>query len=310
MSQIQLEMSKGTDVSNNTQQNSWVVVSRNAHMKSRKTAPIRNSSKSSTLSTSLPARPPTRSRNNINVVKNNRNKTDNRLSINTLQGRVEITKSMLIDEIERVTSVRPEAVKFYGNQKPDAPHRTWLAFFTKAPSPRFRIFDESGISYVFKNQKSIECCKRCNGHHSSKFCSRAPSYGNSGSTMHTQDTCMDATRCRNCGGPHRSDSRKCLARPTRHGAPTKEKLKIYRQAGDRDFQASARVRAAEEKAFKIEAIKQNLRSMGDIEATSERGEAVVVTILESPEPDEVRVNTPENVQQESVLITADSTMDL
>ncbi|POS81988.1 hypothetical protein EPUL_005910, partial [Erysiphe pulchra] len=60
----------------------------------------------------------------------------------------------------------------------------------------------------------------------------------------------------------------------------------------------------------MEAIKKNMRGTGDKDATSERGEAVVVTILESPEPDEVRVNIPENIQQESVSITADSTMDL
>lgn len=396
MSQIHQDMPEGTYVSNDPQQNSWVTVARNGHKKSRTTVSTQNPSKSSMISSSLPARPPTRSRNTSNVVKNIQNKTDNRLfvrisaehewrklspagirevivkrlivspasiglikpvhsgfaltpsntearekllkasgglflsgaklepatqwqpvllptvptSINTLQGRVEVTKSMLIDEIERVTSVRPEAVKFYGNQKPDAPHRTWLALFTKAPRPGFRIFDESGISYIFKKQKSIDFCKRCNGHHSSKFCSRAPSCGNCGSTMHTQDTCMAATRCRNCGGPHRSDSRKCLARPTRNSAPTKEQLKIYRQAGDREFQAAARVRAAEEKASEMEAIKQNMRGTGVTEATSEGDEAVVEIILESPEPDEVRVNIPGNVQQESASIAADSTMDL
>ncbi|POS83837.1 hypothetical protein EPUL_004284 [Erysiphe pulchra] len=372
MSQIHQDMSEETYVSNNTQQNSWVTVARNGHKKSRTTAPIQNSNKSSTLSPSLPAISPTHSRNTSNVVKNNQKKTDNRLfvrisaehewrklspagirevivkrlvvspvsiglikpvhpgfvltpnnivarekllkasgglflsgakleqaiqcSINTLQCRVEVTKSMLIDEIERITSVRPELVKFYDNQKPDAPHRTWLAIFTKAPRPGFRIFDESGMSYVFKKRKSIEICKRCNDHHSSKFCSRTPFCGNYGLTKHTQDTCMAATRCRNCGGPHRSNSRKCLARSTRHSAPKKEQLKIHRQAGDREFQAAARVKAAE--------------GTGDKDATSERGGAVVVTILESPEPDEARVNIPENLQQESVSITADSTMDL
>ncbi|KHJ32088.1 putative eka-like protein [Erysiphe necator] len=48
---------------------------------------------------------------------------------------------------------------------------------------------------------------------------------------------MAATKCRNCGGPHRSDIRRCLARPTRSGAPTKEQMKTYRQAGEREYQA-------------------------------------------------------------------------
>lgn len=60
----------------------------------------------------------------------------------------------------------------------------------------------------------------------------------------------------------------------------------------------------------MEAIKQNLRGMGDTEATSERVEVMVEIILEISEPDEVRVNILENVKQESVSITADSTMNL
>ncbi|KHJ30916.1 putative eka-like protein [Erysiphe necator] len=70
--------------------------------------------------------------------------------------------------------------------------------------------------------------------------------------MHSEDFCMAPTKCRNCGGPHRSDSRKCLARATRNGAPTKEQLKIIRLAGDREFQAVLRAKAAEERASVLE----------------------------------------------------------
>ncbi|KHJ32542.1 putative eka-like protein [Erysiphe necator] len=70
--------------------------------------------------------------------------------------------------------------------------------------------------------------------------------------MHSEDLCMAPTKCRNFGGPHRPDSRKCLARPTRNGAPTKEQLKIIRQAGDREFQAVLRAKAAEERASVLE----------------------------------------------------------
>ncbi|KAI1005500.1 hypothetical protein K3495_g2710, partial [Podosphaera aphanis] len=186
-------------------------------------------------------------------------------SIYTMDGNKEVTNQMLADEIERITSVRPEALKIYGNQKPEAPYRTWLALFTKAPRPGFRVFDESGLSSIFKKQKPIEFCKRCNGHHAAKSCSRAPSCGNCGSTMHIEDKCMAATKCRNCGGPHRSESRKCLARPTRHGAPTREQLKIYRQAGDREFQAAIRARAAEQKASELEAAFLETEKAGDTE---------------------------------------------
>ena len=59
-------------------------------------------------------------------------------------------------------------------------------------------------------------------------------------------------KCRNCGGPHRSDSLRCLAQPTRAGAPTKEQLRTFRQAGEREFHAVARAKAAEGKAAAVE----------------------------------------------------------
>ncbi|POS82198.1 hypothetical protein EPUL_004820, partial [Erysiphe pulchra] len=159
------------------------------------------------------------------------------LSIHKQQGEVEINSSPLSDEIGRVCSVRPAYVKLYGRNKPEAPHRTWMAFFVKAPRSGFR---------------------RCNGHHLAKNCSRAPSYSNCGSANYATDRCMAATKCRNCGGPHRSDSRRCLARPTRSGAPTKEQMKIYRQAGDREYQAVLRAKAAEENINTANCINANL----------------------------------------------------
>ncbi|KHJ30762.1 putative eka-like protein [Erysiphe necator] len=214
---------------------------------------------------------------------------------------------MLADEIERVSSVRPEAVKLYCYQKPDALHRTWLALFTKRLKPGFRVFDKSGISSIFKKQTPIEFCKRCNGHHFSKFCSRAPSRGNCGSNMHTQDVFIAATQCRNCGGPHRSDSRKCLARPTRHGAQTKEQLKVYRQAGDREYQAAVRARAALEKAPEMEALIGN-SVYGNL--VPEVNEITIISVPESPEVEEELIHTFGNVTQESVEVVTDSSMQL
>ncbi|POS84807.1 hypothetical protein EPUL_004044 [Erysiphe pulchra] len=139
------------------------------------------------------------------------------------QGEVVVSKSMLIDEIERVCSIRPAHVTLYGGNKAEAPHRTWM-------------------------QQPLESCKRCNGHHPTKSCSRAPSCGNCGSTNNTEDICIAATKCRYCGGPHRSDSRRCLARLTRSGVPTKKQMKTYRQAGEREYQAVLRAKATEESA--------------------------------------------------------------
>ncbi|POS87972.1 hypothetical protein EPUL_001014 [Erysiphe pulchra] len=59
-------------------------------------------------------------------------------------GQTEVTKEMLASEIERVTSIRPTSVRFYGTSNIEAPYRTWMAYFDKSPRPGFRVFDESG----------------------------------------------------------------------------------------------------------------------------------------------------------------------
>ncbi|KHJ34876.1 putative eka-like protein [Erysiphe necator] len=109
-----------------------------------------------------------------------------------------------------------------------------------------------GLRDRSKKQQPSEFCKRCNGHHLTKNCSRAPFFGICSSTNHSEDLCIATTKCRNCGGPHRSDSRRCLARPTRSGAPTKEQMKAFRQAGEREFQAVLRAKAAEDSATSAE----------------------------------------------------------
>ncbi|KAI1004651.1 hypothetical protein K3495_g3567 [Podosphaera aphanis] len=58
--------------------------------------------------------------------------------IYTDKGRAVVTHEMLSDEIERVSSVRPTAVKLFGSVNHDAPYRTWLGLFSKAPRPGFR----------------------------------------------------------------------------------------------------------------------------------------------------------------------------
>ncbi|POS82000.1 hypothetical protein EPUL_006565 [Erysiphe pulchra] len=45
-------------------------------------------------------------------------------TIVTIDGHVEVSKSMLMNEIERVSSKRPALVKLYGTKNPEAPHRT------------------------------------------------------------------------------------------------------------------------------------------------------------------------------------------
>ncbi|POS88054.1 hypothetical protein EPUL_000477 [Erysiphe pulchra] len=169
--------------------------------------------------------------------------------IRTIQCQMEVTKEMLTSEMERVTSIRPTSVRYYGTSNIEAPHRTWIAYFHKFPRPGFRVFDESWRVTLFKKKKAIDFCKLCNGYHPTRNCSRAPSCGNCGSCMHSQKDCKASTKCKNCGGPHRSDNHKCLARPSRHGSPTKEQLKSFRRLCERENQAVARAKVAEQRAI-------------------------------------------------------------
>ncbi|POS85985.1 hypothetical protein EPUL_004167 [Erysiphe pulchra] len=73
--------------------------------------------------------------------------------IRTIQGQTKVTKEILASEIERVTSIRPTSVRYYGTSNAEAPHRTWMAYFDKSPRPSFRVFDESGRVILFKNKE-------------------------------------------------------------------------------------------------------------------------------------------------------------
>lgn len=69
-----------------------------------------------------------------------------------------------------------------------------------------------------------------------KFCSIPSSHGNYGSIMHFEDAFMASTRGRNCKGPDRSESQRFLARLIVAKLPANQWLKMYRQAGEREFQ--------------------------------------------------------------------------
>ncbi|KHJ35261.1 putative eka-like protein [Erysiphe necator] len=97
---------------------------------------------------------------------------------------------MLTDEIERVSSKGLDFVKIYATSKLEALHRTWIAFFSNIHRGGSRVFDESGVAKIFKKKHLIGFRKRSNGHHNIKTCSRAPSCGNCGSTMHAQEACL------------------------------------------------------------------------------------------------------------------------
>ncbi|POS83796.1 hypothetical protein EPUL_005090 [Erysiphe pulchra] len=83
---------------------------------------------------------------------------------------------------------------------------------------------------------------------------------------------MAATWCRNYGGPHWFDSRKCLTRPTRHGAPTKEQLKVY---------------------FQAEAV---IGNTGNMNTVSEESETTITSAPESQEAEEDIICTFNNAE--------------
>ena len=66
--------------------------------------------------------------------------------------------------------------------------------------------------------------------------------------MHSEEECKALTKCRNCGGPHRSDFQDCLARPSKNGPVTKEQLAFIRQVEQGKFAEVARARVAARRA--------------------------------------------------------------
>ncbi|KHJ30407.1 putative eka-like protein [Erysiphe necator] len=137
----------------------------------------------------------------------------------TIEGRKPVAESEVIAELERVTGLTPKFVRYRGKSKVWAPYRTWMVFFDKdsAPKPGFRLFDDSGRATPLKPRQTKLNCKKCLGFHSTGCCSRAPACGRYGSIMHPEEEYKAPIKCRNYGGPHRSDSRKCLASPTKAG---------------------------------------------------------------------------------------------
>ncbi|KHJ36446.1 putative eka-like protein [Erysiphe necator] len=90
--------------------------------------------------------------------------------------RVVVDNDRVIAEITRVTNSTPKIVRLHGKTRPGAPHHSWLAHFTReqAPRPGFRIFDESGLAYIYKPRQTIQQYKRCLGFHPTRGCFRAP----------------------------------------------------------------------------------------------------------------------------------------
>ncbi|CCU74820.1 EKA-like protein [Blumeria hordei DH14] len=170
-------------------------------------------------------------------------------------------------EIYRKTHQLPYQVLPHGTYRPGASYRNWKALFTRdnAPRPGFRILDEAGMATIHKPRPPIEQCKRCLGFHATRGCPRAPACWNCGSNMHSEAEYKALTKCRNCGGPYRSDSRACQVRSKKSGPVTKEQLAWIRHIEQWEFSKVARARAAAKKAE--EAIIAAAKNVSMAEAT-------------------------------------------
>lgn len=71
-----------------------------------------------------------------------------------------------------------------------------MAYCYKALRAGFRVFDEPGRVTIFKKQKEIDICRRCNEYHPIRFYSRAPSCENCGSYMNSENNRLASTKCK------------------------------------------------------------------------------------------------------------------
>lgn len=99
---------------------------------------------------------------------------------------------------------------------------------------------------------------------------------------------MAVTKCRNYGDPHRSDSRRFLARPTRSGAHNKEQMKKYRQEGEREYQAVLRAKAAEKFYASAENINMGLIDSQDPEVDGD-SDNIPTSLIENSRGDAIRL---------------------
>ncbi|CCU78249.1 EKA-like protein [Blumeria hordei DH14] len=189
------------------------------------------------------------------------------VSIVTEHGPRAVDAGWVSTKILSTTGALPIQVRPHGTCRPGAPYQNWHALFSRDCAPRagFRIFDESGMATIHKPRRQIEQCKRCMGFHTTRGCSRAPACWNCGFNMHSESECKALTKCRNCGGPHRSDYRDCQVRPRKSGPVTKEQLARIRHLDQGKFTVAARARAAAKKAE--EAIVAAAKDVAMAEAT-------------------------------------------
>ena len=144
-------------------------------------------------------------------------------------------------EIHFKTRMKLIRVRPHGTCLSAAPYGSWHAIFVRDSAPRAgsHIFDEPGMAVKYQPHRKIQQYYRYLGFHTTRGCSRATTYLNCGSTMHSEVDFKATTKCRNCGSNHHSYSRDCLARPTRAGLTAEEGFGFIRQASQRELAATA-----------------------------------------------------------------------
>nr|ABW72064.1 TE1a [Blumeria hordei] len=176
-----------------------------------------------------------------------------------------------------------------------AQKKSCLANFKKGTEPGlgFRLFDDSGVAVRHQPRQTVQQCKRCLQFHGTRGCSRAPAYWNCTSTMHSTNECHEHTKCRNCGGLHRSNSRVCLARPTKSGPVSREQLATIRVASQRELAAVARAKAAVRRAeTEAQAAARQAQASPGAEKSNNRFEVVMTDVT----PDATATGTSNPVE--------------
>ncbi len=167
---------------------------------------------------------------------------------------ININKSIVANEAEAQTGVRPVKCAISKNTSENDIETTWMVAFTEEIANPFRLFAHSiNFSRSHRNPK-ITQCKRCLGFYGRNYwCEREICPNCAGTTY--EGTCQKIVpKCINCSGPHTATSETCPARPKIRGEkihrPTIDQLKEIRLA-------RARARShAHNKAKKVAAIEK------------------------------------------------------
>ncbi len=158
---------------------------------------------------------------------------------------IDITDSIVADEVEAQTGARPVRCIISRNTVDTDIETIWLVSFTQEVTKPFRLFAHSMNSRQSRRDPRIIQCESCLRFHGKNYRCGKKICPNCACPTHEGACDKPVLKCVNCSSPQAATSEKCLARPkVVNGAvrrPTTEQLQEIRLAGER-----ARSRAFDE----------------------------------------------------------------